>query len=236
MNDAVSTFSTLIRKILWGMVFLFTLFWFFPSQAHAETYPHVDIDANDPRWDVYIDQSRNIVIETYDLRKESNIVYATEGFTISRCKLNEKTLHDGENSQWVGMRLYKNISTSELVILNDGNIYEHNLFRIPLDDLVQTIHNAGYTEWENEIRNFYYHDGEDVCYLKFDCVMITINNGNPRGQIGFYSDGSMDLYGKTYTNRPGDGDVNPDAITHAYNWRGSARLRLRYRLRLQYRL
>lgn len=229
MNDVCRNLIAVTKKVLWGMIFTFTLFWIFPAQADAETYKHVDIGANDPRWTVYIDESRNIVIETYDLRKASNIVYATRGFTISRCKLNEKTLHDGAASQWVGMGLYEKLRTSELVILNDGNIYEHNLFRIPLDDLVQTIHNAGYTEWENEIRNFYYHDGEDVCYLKFDCVMITINNGKPSGKVGFYSNGSMNLQGKTYTNRPCDGDVNPDAITHAYNWRGSAKLRLQYR-------
>ena len=113
---------TKVWKILWGMAFLLTLFWMLPADAHAETYRHVDLGANDPRWDVYIDENKNIVIETYDLRKTSNIVYATRGFTISRCKLNEKTLHDGENSQWVGMGVYQDIRTRELGILNDGHI------------------------------------------------------------------------------------------------------------------
>lgn len=225
----MNNLMTKVWKILWGMAFLLTLFWMLPADAHAETYRHVDLGANDPRWDVYIDENKNIVIETYDLRKTSNIVYATRGFTISRCKLNEKTLHDGENSQWVGMGLYQDIRTSELVILNDGNIYEHNLFRIPLDDLVTTIHNAGYTEWEEEIRNFYYRDMEDICYLKFDCVMITINNGVASGRIWYDDDGSIATTGKVYMNRPCDKDVNPDAITRAYNWRGNAKLRLIYR-------
>ena len=173
----------------------------------------------------YIDEENYICIETYDRVKASNIYYQTIGFSISRCALNEQRLVNGVNSEWVDMLFKAEQRYTEVVTNANGVQYEFNIFRIPLSDLIDQIEkaaadnpSAGYDEWVAEIENYYYHYSEDKCYLKFDSIMITINNGVKEGILipsGYHFNARKTVY----FNRPIDAGANPHDIQYAYGWR-----------------
>lgn len=178
-----------------------------------------------PGFTTTIDEYNNICIETFDLVKTSSIWYRSLGFSISRCALGEERLINGAESEWVDMLLYEQIMTSTFVMYN-GKLYEHCIFRIPLNDLLAQIRRAGaddpaYLEWATEIENYYYHKVGPVCYLKFDGIMTTVNENISTGNEGKIITDSyhFDSKGKVYFNRPKDNGANPRDIQNAYGWR-----------------
>lgn len=207
-------------------------FWLFTaatSYSAEDDYREIDSISG---YTVYIDGDNNICIETYDREKESSIYYKTLAFTISRCAPGEARLINGVDSEYVDLPLYEEIRTSERVKCK-GKIYIHNIFRIPMEDVIAQIRRAGadnpsYLDWIAEIESYYYHKSTSVCYLKFDCIMTTVNAGKVEGKIHYTGYHFNVIYGKVYFNRPIDNGANPTAIQNAYGWRDKSGLIAHY--------
>lgn len=209
-------------------------FWLFiavTSYSAEDDYREVDFISG---YTVYIDGDNNICIETYDKEKASSIYYKTLAFTISRCAPGEARLINGVDSEYVDMALCEDIRTSERVKCK-GKMYIYNIFRIPMEDVIAQIRRAGvdnpsYLDWIAEIESYYYHKSTSVCYLKFDCIMTTVNDSKEipvEGEI-YPSGYHFTSTGKVYFNRPIDNGANPTAIQNAYGWRDKSGLATHY--------
>lgn len=221
---------TLLKCLAWALCL-----WYLASAITCSAEDDIiDVDSISG-WTVYIDGDNNICIETYDRERASTIYYRTLGFTISRCAPGEPRLINGVDSEYVDMLLYSDIRTSQKERYK-GKIYIHNIFRIPMEDLIAQIRRAGadnpsYLDWIAEIENYYYHKSETVCYLKFDCIMTTVNESklpNQEGKITNLTNYHFDSWGKVYFNRPIDNGANPTAIQNAYGWRDKSGLESHY--------
>lgn len=235
MKEKAINVNVLIRLIyVIATLFIITMAFIGGSvevSAAESLYGNSDLDpAVDSTYRIFIDENNYVCIETYDLKKISQVYYRTMAFTVSRCKLNEKTLHDGVNSQYVAIEFNYTDMISNDITLRDGKIYNHNIFRMPLMDIVNVIHRAGYTEWEQEIRDYYFGKGGATCYLKFDAIMIVIDYGKESGKIFVTSDGKLLIDGDVYPNRPEDQNVYIEKLKRARGWRNASRIHLHYNL------
>lgn len=200
----------------------------------ADDIPYVDINPNtDQTWVAYIDEDNYICIETYDKRRTSNIYYETLGFTVSRCAIGQRALHNGVDSEYIYMSIYGDeADIYETVRLANNQVYIHSIWRYPLTDVISRIRQYGYEEWAQEIEAYYvYHDATDICYIKFDSAMRTVYYGTPSGYIMDFGN-SYIVDGTVYMNRPSDNNVNPRAIMRAYGWADPSRLPYHYNLYL----
>lgn len=219
----------LLVKLLMCLALVIPLWLLIGTASHSAEGDIIEVTSI-PGYSVYIDGSNNICIETYDRERASTIYYKTLAFTISRCAPGEARLINGIDSEYVDLGLYETLRTSQRIRCK-GKIYIQNIFRIPMEKLIAQIRRAGadhpsYLDWITEIENYYYHKSTEVCYLKFDCIMTTVNEGKIPKVEGEIFDGSyhFDSWGKVYFNRPIDNGANPTAIQNAYGWRDKSGL------------
>lgn len=95
-----------------------------------------------PGYTVYIDSENNVCIETYDRERSGSIYYRTIGFSITRCAPGEARPINGVDSEWVDLDLKDSYQTTRPAECK-GVSYRHNIFRIPMEDVIAQIRRAG---------------------------------------------------------------------------------------------
>ena len=212
-------------RIILGALAVYLSLLFTDNTVYAARY--VDMNPNDTTWDAYIDEENYICIETYDLKRSSTITYETLGFTLSRCAPGQKALHNGVDSQYIGISVNLDdcVPMNEEVILSDNKVYYYCKFRMPLTDLIDMMISKGYTDWAGEVYGCYVENNDSSVWLKFDGIMTTVVNGKPEGRI--FSDGSL-KGGKVYYNRPFDQNKMITALENAYGWRDKSKIKTHF--------
>lgn len=163
-------------KLFLFIPILAVCFLFCGIHARAETVPYEDIDPNSA-------STYNVSIETidgepyfsimaYDLKKISNIFYRTEGFTLSRGALNTMTLRNGAATEYIAMPIYSDESDRYDVRLSNNQIYEKNIWRYPLRDIVDIVRANGYLDWAEELETYYYHKTIPICSKLLTCSLF----------------------------------------------------------------
>lgn len=213
---------------------LFLSLFLYSGEAHAEVIPYVNLNPDMASTYnvsvVEIDGELYLEIENYDLQKISSIFYRTKGFTLSLGALNQRRLRNGENTPYIALPIYTELSETSLVRLSNNKIYERNVWRYPLTDIINLIRLKGYEEWALEMEQYYYHDGADTVYMRFDAIMTTVvrdEEGNEKesGKVGI-ENGDLFIWGGiVYTNRPVDKDnALITALKNAYGWRDRSKI------------
>lgn len=227
------------------VVALCICFWV-AEESSAEELKVIELSSSDIKgWkNIYIDgeTTKYVCIETYDVKKASGvkISYKTLGFTVSRCKPGETTLHNGVASEYVIINrydgIYEDIRVNELVLTSDGKECWHNIWKYPLSEILLAMRMLGYDDWAEEVNNAFYKGGTESCYLKYDAIMIIVENDIWRGMLSkdegmMYLDSSrptqypykdtVNYYATIptiYPNRPEDQGYYIDKLKNAVAW------------------
>lgn len=151
----------------------------------------------------------DIILTTYDHRKTTSVHYRTIGWTVTRCVLGTKTPIDDE---------YFTIRINDAV---DGgeDVWMTTTFTIPEAEVMSRIA-AVDGSWLSDIQG----DGEQPCYLKFDAIMICMDDTKSEfdGMYSGYmlSEINQDYESDPYAEHPGVWDkfTRDDLKYNTYNW------------------
>lgn len=223
-------------KLFLFLSILSVCFLFCGIQVRADDYPYENINPDtESTYNVTIetiDGEKYFSILTYDLKRVSNIFYRTKGFTLSRGALNAKVLRNGAATEYIAMPVYSDESESYDVRLANNKVYRKNIWRYPLSDIISIVRSNGYLDWAEELQTYYYHNGTDRVYMRFDGIMVTVvrqENGieNESGRAIIVS-GRLYTSGTVYTNLPADNGAKITALKNAYGWRDKSKIEYHY--------
>ncbi len=230
-----------LKHFLMAMVFVVTMLSFKLSAAAemAEGFTYLDYNLSTiDRWQVSI-EGDDIWINNYDTKRATSIGYRTYGFSISRCTLGMKQLHNGAASQCIVLPIFSETwEDVERVFTQDGHTYVHSRWHISLSEIIAEVRRCGFNEWANEIEAYYItHTSTETCYLKFDSILVTFRETNSvtheTVEEGFYDFMTRTPYFKCFPNTPdcltwAANKQNPYAVQHVYSWRDNTGLPYRY--------
>ena len=103
----------------------------------------------------------DIILTTYDHRKTSSVHYKTVGWTVTRCALGTMTPID---EQYFTVRFNDAVE-------DKGDIWTTSDYMIPESQVMSKIAEVD-GSWLADIQG----DSEQPCYLKFDAIMICIDD------------------------------------------------------------
>lgn len=224
------------KALCFFLIFLLSIPMWSEKVSAEEALPYENINpSNASTYNVSIetvDGQLYFSITAYDLKRVSNIFYRTEGFTLSRGALNTQTLRNGAATEYIAMPVYRDESDSYDVRLANNRVYQKNIWRYPLSDVISTVRNNGYEDWAQELETFYYHNGTDKVYLRFDGIMVTVvrsadGTENQSGIVNI-ANGKLRSLGTVYTNLPADNGTKINALKHAYGWRDNSKIEYHY--------
>lgn len=186
----------LIKKIgIWYICISISLFnLFFTMEIKAATPVTIQND-------LWVGEDGDIFFQTRDKNASSatSIRYQTIGFTITKCTLETK---NPEESIFIPIQLG---TYTEIL---DGNGYITTTFKISQSEILTKIGSRD-ASWLADINS------EKACYLKFDAIMITIEEGIVSGNM----DSNGNYYINTESPKPGVYDKNSiEALKSAYAW------------------
>ena len=148
--------------------------------------------------DLWVGADGNIYFQTHDHRASSSIRYATIGFTVTKCELGTKNAIE---------EIYIPIALGDYEETKAGN-YVTTVFKISKGDIISKI-SAKDPTWLSDINS------GQKCYIKFDAIMITIENNVASGMI----DASGNYYVNSASKKPGIYDkTSIDQLKTAYGW------------------
>ncbi len=164
-------------------------------------------------------------LDTHDKIRTSLIAYQTIGLTVTRCELGTK---NPIKEDWIAFPYEVDSITN--VVQGDGT--SRSYFGFNIDEIKAMI--GSYSgDWLADL------ESGELCYLKVDCVMITINYNykNPLRQNSgdaLYPGGhALDEYPNIFNDKPAVYDnvgigKTPDDLVKAYGWASPKSIRTHF--------
>lgn len=168
------------------------------------------------------DEMGNIILQTSDHRKTSAVHYKTVGWTITRCVLGTR---DPIEDQYLTVRF--NDALEDV-----GDEWTQSTYMIPEAELLSRIA-AVSGEWLADIQS------RKTCYLKFDAVMICVDDSKPLhvSRSGWMnSENNQDYEVNLLAKYPGVWDKfnYEDLMYHTYDWYSPKSIETHYDIYLLY--
>lgn len=167
----------------------------------------------------------DIILTTYDHRKTSSVHYKTVGWTVTRCALGTKTPIDEQ---------YFTIRFNDAVE-DKGDIWTTSDYMIPEAQVMSRIAEVD-GSWLADIQG----DSEQPCYLKFDAIMICIDDSKSDAEKysgTMLSENNQDYLFNPFAKYPGVWDkfTKDDLKYNTYGWASPASIETHFDIYLLYK-
>ena len=169
-------------------------------------------------------ENGNIILTTYDHRKQSSVHYKTVGWTVTRCVLGTKTPIEEE---YFSVRFNNALE-------DQGDEWTTSDYMITESEVMSKIASVD-GSWLSDVQG----DSEQPCYLKFDAIMICIDDS--KSELAKYSgemvsDTNQDYQFNLFSQYPGVWDkfTKEDLMYNTYGWASPASIETHFDIYLLY--
>lgn len=167
----------------------------------------------------------DIILTTYDHRKTSSVHYKTVGWTVTRCALGTMTPID---EQYFTVRFNDAVE-------DKGDIWTTSDYMIPESQVMSKIAEID-GSWLADIQG----DSEQPCYLKFDAIMICIDDSKSDAEKHsgtMLSENNQDYLINPFAEHPGVWDkfTKDDLKYNTYGWAAPASIDTHFDIYLLYK-